>query len=209
MDDKIYNKVITIASKEESKTANGNTVVKLIDHTKEHFSFFKKKKDEAGDLTLLSSPATQFKNMGLDEGSTVKIGYVIKTYQDKQGVTRESKNIINFQETNDTPSQTPPKTVSPYTGHPGVSQGIPSRDFDKEAVGKCQSLFLQAYIQAGHSFSDTLLQVGQAKKLAEMVVYGRTETVAPDIQETAEQMASEKLPSIYQVEDIDVEDLPF
>jgi hypothetical protein len=102
-DDKIYNKVITIESKEEIKTADGNTVVKLKDHTGEHFSFFKKKKDSEGNLTLFSSPANQFKDMGLDEGSTVKIGYVINTYSDKQGETRESKNIINFQETNDAP----------------------------------------------------------------------------------------------------------
>lgn len=206
-DDKIYNKVITIESKEEIKTSNGNTMVKITDHTGEKFGFFKKKKDGT-----FASPAAQFRDMGLDEGSTVKIGYVIETYQDKQGVTRESHKIINFQETNDTPSQTSPQAQTRVPeANKGQSvasdSGAVGRDFDKEAVGKCQSLFLQAYIQAGHSFSEAKLQVIQAKKLAEMVVFGFSETVAPDIQETAEQIAQE-LPAIQQ-DDIDVEGIPF
>lgn len=44
---------------------------------------------------------------------------------------------------------------------------------------------------------------------AEVVVYGRTENVAPDIQESAEQMARDELPSIQQGEDLNVEDIPF
>lgn len=195
MDDKIYNKVITIESKEETKTSNGNTLVKIKDHTGEQFTFFKKKKD--GSLT---SSAIQLRDMGLDEGSTVKIGYVIETYEDKQGTIRESHKIINFQETSDSPTQIAPQPQKPRSEAPTPSQSnfkigygsATHRDFDKEAVGKCQSLFLQAYIQAGHSFSDTLLQVGQAKKLAEMVVYGYSETVAPDISDAAEDMAREE-----------------
>lgn len=204
-DDKIYNKVITIESKEETKTANGNTLVKIKDHTGEQFGFFKKKKDGT-----LGAPATQFKEMGLDEGSTVKIGYVIETYEDKNGITRESHKIINFQETNDTPTQNSQTPEKPRSEARGASQGMSSgRDFDKENVGKCQSLFLQAYIQAGHSFGETMLQVGQAKKLAEQVVYGYTETIAPDIQAVAEQMAHNELPTIQREEDLGVEDVPF
>ena len=56
--------------------------------------------------------------------------------------------------------------------------------------------------------SEAKLQVGQAKKLAEMVVYGHTETVAPDIQESAEQMAHE-LPTIQQGDDMNVDGIPF
>ena len=76
-------------------------------------------------------------------------------------------------------------------------------------MGKCQSLFSAAYIQAGNKFSDALLQVGQARKLAEMVVYNQTREAAPDIQEAAEQMAYEELPAIQQAEEISVEDIPF
>lgn len=202
-DDKIYNKVITIESKEEIKVSNGNTLVKIKDHTGEQFGFFKKKKD--GEF---SSPAVQFRDMGLDEGSTVKIGYVIETYQDKTGITRESHKIINFQETSDTPSQTAPQTEKPRTNDSRGQSASSGRDYDAENVGKCQSLFLAAFIQAGNTFGDTLLQVGQAKKLAEMVVYGQTEKVAPDIQERAEQMSHE-LPVIQQGEDLSVEDIPF
>src|SRR5215212_10123053 len=121
-DDKIYNKVITIESKEESKTTNGNTMVKITDHTGEKFNYFKKKKDGSS-----SSVAEQFKNMSLDEGSTVRIGYVIETYQDKKGVTRESHKIINFQETNETPSQTTPQTEKPRGEAPIASQAPSER----------------------------------------------------------------------------------
>lgn len=204
-DDKIYNKVVTIESKEEVKTKNGtNTAVKLTDHTGEKFVFFKKKKDGAP-----TSVAEQFRNMRLDEGSTVRIGYVIETYQDSQGKTRESHKIINFQETNDEPDQGSQTPKSSHREASGASQSNSGRDFDKEAVGKCQSLFLQAYLQAGNTFSDAMLQVGQAKRLAEMVVYGRSENVAPDIQEAAERMAHEELPTIEQSEDLNVEDIPF
>lgn len=161
-------------------------MVKITDHTGEKFGFFKKKKD--GSLT---ASATQFKDMGLDEGSTVRIGYVIETYEDKSGITRESHKTLNFQETNDSSTQGSQTPEKPRGEAPTHSQVASSRDFDKENIGKCQSLFLQAYIQAGHSFSDTLLQVAQAKKLAELVVYGYSESVSPDIQEAAEQMVSE------------------
>jgi hypothetical protein len=203
MDDKIYNKVITIESKEEIKTSNGNTMVKITDHTGEKFGFFKKKKDGS-----LGAPAVQFRDMGLDEGSTVKIGYVIETYQDKNGVTRESHKIINFQETSDSPTQDSQTEEKPRGEAPARSQANSSRDFDKENVGKCQSLFLAAYIQAGHTIVETKLQVIQAKKLAEMVVYGHSETVAPDIQETAEQMADESIPLDPNGMD-GIEDIPF
>lgn len=126
MDDKIYNKVITIESKEESKTSTGNTMVKLTDHTGDRFTFFKKKKD--GNL---SASAAQFRDMSLDEGSTVKIGYVIEMYADKNGVNRESKKIINFQETNDTPSQTPGPAESPRGEAPMRSQGTSSDAFGR------------------------------------------------------------------------------
>jgi hypothetical protein len=57
------------------------------------------------------------------------------------------------------------------------------RDFDKEAVGKCQTLFLQAFIQGGKSFSEAKLQVTQARQLAELVVYGTQQEEEPLPQE--------------------------
>jgi len=99
MTDQIYNKIITIATKEESTTANKqNTTIKITDHEGERFVFWKKNKD--GNFSAVQE---QFKNMGLDEGSTVKIGFVKETYTDKQGVVRNSQKIINIQETNEQP----------------------------------------------------------------------------------------------------------
>jgi hypothetical protein len=46
------------------------------------------------------SAMAQFRNMGLRKGSTVKLGYVIEDYLDKQRIKRTSNKIINFQETN-------------------------------------------------------------------------------------------------------------
>lgn len=125
-EDKIYNKVITIESKEESKTANGNTMVKITDHTREKFSFFKKKKDGS-----FSAVAEQFRDMELDEGSMVRIGYVIETYQDKKGVTRESHKIINFQETSDTPTETAPRAEKPRSEAPNSSQRLSEAEFSR------------------------------------------------------------------------------
>lgn len=97
----------------------------------------------------------------------------MKLTKTKNGVTREIHKIINFQETNDAPTQGSQKPEKPRGEAPGAPQSVSSgRDFDKEAVGKCQSLFLQAYIQSGHTFAEAKLQLTQAKKLAEMVVYG-------------------------------------
>jgi hypothetical protein len=93
--DTILNKIINIVAKEESLTkAKTNTQVKLTDQDGIRFAFFKKKKD--GNLT---SVAEQFKNMRLDEGSTVKIGYVIETYTGTDGKSHTTNKIINFQET--------------------------------------------------------------------------------------------------------------
>lgn len=45
-------------------------------------------------------------------------------------------------------------------------------NWDEIAVGKCQSLFIAAYLQSGKTFADAKLQVVQARQLAELVVYG-------------------------------------
>lgn len=190
-------KAITLSGEEKKVLSNGSTVVKIKDEKGLSYSFFMKKQD--GTISKAYEGYQQFQL-----GDTVEIHFSEqeKTYEGKPYTLR---NIAFFGEK---VSGSAP-VESPRGEAPSASQGASGRDFDKEAVGKCQSLFLAAYIQAGHPLSDTMLQVGQAKKLAEMVVYGRTEKVAPDIQEAAEQMASEDLPTIQQGEDISVEDIPF
>lgn len=144
-DSKIYNKVITIESKEEAKTQSGNTMVKLTDHTGERFTFFKKKQD--GNLT---SVAAQFRDMGLDEGSTVKIGYVIENYQDKNGITRESHKIINLQETNDNPVVATSETGKPSGEAPRASGEVSSKG-SNDAFGRRLAVhgFVNGMLAAG------------------------------------------------------------
>lgn len=54
-------------------------------------------------------------------------------------------------------------------------------DWDQIAVGKCQTAFLAAYLQAGNTFADAKLQAINARKLAELVVYGTQVTTAEDL----------------------------
>lgn len=164
------NKVITIVSKEETKTKAGtNTKVKLVDQDGVKYSYFKKKKDGA-----LSSAAEQFKDMGLDENSVVQISWVLDTYE-VEGKSITENKVTGFRETSEQPvmGQVPaprPQPVKQNEYKPTKEQE--PTDWDKIAVGKCQTVFLQAYIQSGKTFSEAKLQVTQARQLAELVVYG-------------------------------------
>lgn len=198
MNNDLIMKAITLSVEEKKVTAQGSTIIKIKDEKGLTYSFFQKKQDGSD-----SKAYEGYKNFSL--GDTVEIHYSEQQRTTPDGKSYTARNVAFFGEK--VPSSVPVETAS--GGSPSASQGTSGRDFDKEAVGKCQSLFLQAYIQAGHSFSDTLLQVTTAKKLAEQVVYGRTETVAPDIQESAEQMASEELPTVQVGYDLEEEDIPF
>jgi hypothetical protein len=177
--DSIQNKIITIVSKEEAKTKTGtNTQIKITDQDGIKFSFFKKRKD--GNLT---SPAAQFKDAGFDEGSTVEIGYVEEKYKGTDGTERTSNKIINFREA----SSRPVKTTSTQSTKPENTYHKEEKETDWTgiAIGKTQSLFLAAYIQSGKSFQDALLQVTQARRLAELVVAGdkKVEVIEEQVQE--------------------------
>jgi hypothetical protein len=183
-ENKLLNKVITISAKEEKLSQYG-AMVKIKDENNLTYTVYQKKRD--GSISTAWG-----QQVNLPVGSTVQIGYVeeAKEYEGKGYMARTIRNF-NLDLVG---SNTPPPAEKPRVEAPRASQGTSGRDFDKEAVGKCQSLFLQAYLQAGHTFGEAKLQVTQAKKLAEMVVYGHGETVAPDIQEAAEQIASEDVP---------------
>ena len=198
MNNDLIMKAITLSGEEKKVLSNGSTVVKIKDEKGLSYSFFQKKQDGT-----ISKAYEGYQNFQLGDTVEVHFSEQEKSFEGKPYTLR---NIAFFGDK--VSSQAPVESRSGEA--PTASQGASGRDFDKEAVGKCQSLFLQAYIQAGHSFSDTLLQVTTAKKLAEQVVYGRTETVAPDIQEAAEQM-SEELPTIQQRKDLDAlaESVPF
>ena len=70
-------------------------------------------------------------------------------------------------------------------------------DWDNIAVGKCQTVFLQAYIQAGHTLQEAKLQVTQARQLAELVVFGQQKTMpeeAPTPTEVPPEVTPEQFP---------------
>jgi hypothetical protein len=120
-DDKIYNDTITIESVEQK-----DSKITIVAHNRNRYGFWTTKKDGTD-----SAPYSQFQTMGLKKGDTVRIGYVIEPYRDKMGVGRESKKIINFQETNEAPSQTPPRQESPRGEAPVRSQGMSSDAFGR------------------------------------------------------------------------------
>ena len=196
MNQDLIMKAITLSG-EEKKVINGSTVIAIKDEKGLKYGFWEKKKD--GSFSKAYEGYQKFQL-----GDTVEIHYNEEQKINKDGKPYTARSIAFFGDrvSNQAPTETP--RIEADRGQ-SVSSG---RDFDKENVGKCQSLFLQAYIQAGHSLSETMLQVMQAKRLAEAVVYGHTETVAPDIQEAAERM-SEELPTIQRDDDISVEDIPF
>jgi hypothetical protein len=68
------------------------------------------------------------------------------------------------------------------------------RDYDRENVGKCQSLFLQAYIQSGKSIQEAMLQATPAKRLAEIVVYGHSKTEKEELQAEDYQIDTSDIP---------------
>lgn len=206
MSDQIYNKVITIASKEEVLTKNKkNTTVKITDQSGAKFVFWKKKADGTP-----SAVAEQFRAMGLDEGSTVKIGYVDEAYEDAQGQSRVSSKIINFQETQEQPAQvsSEPKKTAPKPNS-YVKEPSEPTDWDEIAVGKCQTVFLAAFIQSGKTISEAKLQVTMARQLAELVVYGtqkQVQTYGADEVPLPEVPLPEAPP---EVPEVDVENIPF
>lgn len=75
-----------------------------------------------------------------------------------------------------------------------VPNNTSGRDFDRENVGKCQSLFLQAYIQSGKSIQEAMLQATQAKRLAEIVVYGHSKTEKEELQAEDYQIDTSDIP---------------
>jgi len=192
-DSKLLNKTITISDKIIKDSQYGQQA-KLKDENGLTYNVYEKKRDGTTSTAWMQLSSIKV-------GTLVQIGYVeeAKQYEGKGYMARTIRtfdldvaNGIQNSVQNSGGYQGSQTQESSNGEHPTQSQTISGRDYPKEAVGKCQSLFLQAYIQSGHSISEAMLQVGQAKKLAESVVYGHTVSVAPDIQDIAEQMASEE-----------------
>lgn len=180
-------KVITIEKVESQMFDNGGTQYKVTAGGAKYKFNDQTKPDEEGK----SRPTVafqQFKDMGLKVGSTVEIWYK-EQEKEYQGKPYTDRLIASFRETNGQPVKPIPKA---NTYHKDQTE---APDWDNIAVGKCQTVFLQAFIESGHSFMEAKQQVVQARQLAELVVFGK-------------QSATEELPTI-QHEAVQVEDIPF
>ena len=106
---------------------------------------------------------------------TKTVGKDDKIYKNIRGIyPADGPNASEGTKTAPQPQSTPQRANIASSG---------ARDYDKEAVGKCQYGFLEAYIRSGHSFQEAKLQVVVARKLAELVVYGTQQ--ANEIVDTA------------------------
>lgn len=165
-DNKLLNKAITISGKEE-KLQGGKPVIKLKDEKGLTYTVYKTKQD--GSVSVAWEQLSE-----LNLGDTVQIGYVedIGAFEGKPVTYRTIRNFNKDIGEGTQRYQSGPQGESANTSHSVASGRVSGRDFNKEAVGKCQSLFLAAYLQAANTFDDAKLQVTNAKKLAELVVYG-------------------------------------
>jgi len=121
---------------------------------------------------------------------TVNVGYVEQSGTMQDGKPFTSRIVRNFDKDlgNGRKNYTQ-HNPAPQAEKPGQGQNLkPSEDvdWDEIAVGKCQTAFLAAFLQAGNTFADAKLQVTQARKLAELVVYGQQLTQRDPIPEPEE-----------------------
>jgi hypothetical protein len=192
-DNKLLNKAITISGKEE-KLQGGKPVIKLKDEKGLTYTVYKTKKD--GSTSVAWEQLQE-----LNVGDTVQIGYM-EDQGEYEGKTVTYRTIRNFnkdigegvqRQQGSQPAETPRSEA------PRGSQN--NTDWDQIAVGKCQTAFLAAYLQAGNSFADAKLQVIPARKLAELVVYRTQQEELPTITQD-DDPAREHNPFVNDPEDI-------
>jgi hypothetical protein len=179
----IQNKTIEIDSVETKMASTGN-VKYIITSGKDKFYFYKIHK---GNKSPAYESYEGMESAGrVKKGAVVAIGYTEedKEFTNNKGEVIKYKDrcIVSIREADglDT-AQNPPQAKSPRSEAPVRSQGKPETDWDQIAIGKCQTVFLAAYLQAGNTFVDAKLQAVQARKLAELVVYGTQQEELPTI----------------------------
>lgn len=161
--------------------------VTLIDDKKGKWSIWKKGYQTEED----SEPYASLQNFKF--GDTFGVSYQSKeeSFNDKKtgkAVKFMRRTIYSIMPTIAKPtSELKPQVKQTYES---VKEN--TTDWDKIAVGKCQTVFLQAYIQSGKTLQEAKLQVVEARKLAELVVYGtqQPQDEAP-LPEPIDQMAEE------------------
>src|ERR1041385_4878047 len=147
MDNKLLNKVITISGEETKKTQYG-LVKKIKDEKGLTYNFY--------ETTSKGTPSVAWEQyQELQIGDTVQIGYVeeIKNYEGKSYTAR---TIRNFNKDIGEGVQRHQESQQAQKYPPGPkSAATEPTDWDSIAVGKCQTVFLAAYLQAGNTFEDT------------------------------------------------------
>jgi len=148
---------------------DGKLTVTLLDDKKGKWTIWKKAYQSNEDSEVYQA----LQNYKF--GDTFGVSYQEKeeTFTNDQGkqITFKKRTIYSIMP----PLTNPTNTLKTSKSAPGQEiQYKPDTDWDEIAVGKCQSLFIAAYLQSGKSFSEAKLQVTQARQLAELVVYGHT-----------------------------------
>jgi hypothetical protein len=166
------------------------------------YSLWKTKQDGSD-----SQAFTQYKTMGLGTGQAVMIGYVIDEYETEiNGFPKrvQSKKIINFRET----TQTPQTEKSLNLGHPVASQG--HRNYDQEGYEKCAwTYFIEVCNGDLGTFAEALQQ-GVIHDAFQAIKADSKKHFSP-LRQAVRKHASqvvEDLPVIQQ-DEIDVEGIPF
>ncbi|GEM_PF-2164447 len=196
MDNKLLNKVISISGVEK-KLGKFGQMAKIKDEKGLTYTVYELKKD--------GTTSTAWEQLGqIQIGQSIQIGYVEEA-KEFEGKGYMARTIRNFN--SDIGSNQPTAQNSAPRATQSVREPSKETDWDEIAVGKCQTAFLAAYLQAGNTFADTKLKVIPARILAELVVYGTQQT--------------EELPTINQEDDpagdfnpmvnepMDVSDIPF
>ncbi len=165
MSDQFLNANVTYKGLEDK----GLTVY-LLDENKKKWVIWKAKQN--GDE---SEAWASFQNHKIGETFGVSYKEKEKTFTGKDGknVTYTEKTIYSIM-----PPIDPSAITKPQPKPVPQAKSSTERNFDEENVGKCQSLFLAAYIQSGKSIADAKTMTVEARRLAELVVY-RTQKTEP------------------------------
>src|SRR5437870_11463885 len=180
----------------EAKESDDGTRVYIKDQDGITYSFFKEFQGVAQDVYLQWQSGNHGNRYAIGDAAT--ISYKEKP-NPKGGVFR---NMYSIFPSAGVPVPSQPNTA-PQAKSPARGQNLkPSEDVDwnEIAVGKCQTAFLAAFLQAGNTFADTKLQVTQARKLAELVVYGQQLPQRDPIPEQSDDPTNGELNEMYQDE---------
>lgn len=197
--DNILNKVITIESIDSKKTSTGNIRKTIVDQDKVKFIFYTKKADGT-----TSKAAQQVSDMGLDVGSTVKVGYKeeAKSFEGEKGtVNYTERSVISFQETGDEPVTTTSNRVPPQ------AQGrATAPNFDAQRASIERQVAFKAAIEVFLAMKD-FYKPTDIRKLTDDftdIIAGKvTPSAAPKAQR------DDDLPTVQIDDEVAPEDIPF